>query len=164
MHAVADAGPLIHLDEIQMHEPWRLFSRIYLPNPVMEELVAKETAPGSRISCNPPFEEVLLSARDKTRAEQIAAEYEIGIADASVLVVAIRMTIPLVLTDDLNLREAAKLVGIRPVGSIGLVVRCHTQGLLKTQEAKKVIDRLAEHSTLFLTPSLIQKVKKALDE
>lgn len=71
-------------------------------------------------------------------------------------------SIGILLTDDLAAREAARIVGVVPVGSIGVVLRAAKIGLLGNDRAQDMLLRLASESTLFTTPALIEGAVRAL--
>lgn len=160
--AVADAGPLIHLDEVGRPEPWELFASVVVPSPVVEELRSRPEAPGAGTVRDDPFQTAPLTGEDKRQAETWSHDYDIGLTDAAVLAVADHRNVDLVLTDDLDLRDACHLTGVRPVGSVGLVLRAARTDRLGIDEAEDALDALLTESSLFLVPSLVVKAKRAL--
>ena len=45
---------------------------------------------------------------------------------------------------------------VRPVGSLGIVVRGHKEGVLTYSEAEKSLIALYEESTLFVTQTIVE--------
>lgn len=82
-------------------------------------------------------------------------------ADCDALAMAQARDCPL-LTEDLHLRDAAKVVGVEPVGSIGLVLLAGLTGLVSRAEAVAGLDGLLETSSLFVTKPLIEQAKASL--
>lgn len=160
--AVADAGPLIHLEEVGQERTLGVFSSILVPGPVADEVLAKPGAHGSRALSLPPMKRVALRASEKAMAEDHSLRFDLALIDAAVLAVATQRRAPLLLTDDLDLRDAARSVGVRPVGSIGIVLRAARGGLLDADDAEKALDGFLGRSSLFITPSLIDEAKRAL--
>jgi predicted nucleic acid-binding protein len=66
--------------------------------------------------------------------------------------------IPLVLTDDLAVREAAKALRIVPVGSLGVIARAFDVGLISLAEGEKRVADLYDVSSLYATRAIIDKV------
>jgi predicted nucleic acid-binding protein len=62
----------------------------------------------------------------------------------------------LLLTDDLAARDAAKSLGITPVGSLGVVVRSHMAGLLSLKDAESCLEDLYRVSSLFVTHAIVE--------
>ena len=73
-----------------------------------------------------------------------------------------REKISLLLTDDLEAREAAREEGVTPVGTLGVVLRaCREERLTKEerlQEAEQMLEALRDESTLFVRPVLVNRV------
>ncbi|MBI3947327.1 MAG: hypothetical protein HY321_15495 [Armatimonadetes bacterium] len=66
------------------------------------------------------------------------------------------LRLPLLLTDDLDARDAAKKLGITPVGSLGIVVRAFRLGELSMAQAERCLRQLHEQSSLFLTSAVVE--------
>jgi predicted nucleic acid-binding protein len=60
------------------------------------------------------------------------------------------------LTDDLAARDAARGLGITPVGSLGVVVRTYRLGQISLTEAEKRITDLHHVSSLFVTKAIVE--------
>jgi len=65
-----------------------------------------------------------------------------------------QIQIPLILTDDLAVRDAAKQLQLTPVGSLGIAVRAYRQGLITLAEAEYAITQLYDVSSLFVTRAI----------
>jgi predicted nucleic acid-binding protein len=65
------------------------------------------------------------------------------------------LNVPLLLTDDLSARDAARAMGVRPVGSLGIIVRAYHGGLISLSEAEASLDRLDRDSSLFVTRAIV---------
>jgi len=63
--------------------------------------------------------------------------------------------VALVLTDDLAVRDAVKQQGGTPVGSLGIIVRASRTGWIDTDEAERLLRRLHESSSLFVTDAIV---------
>jgi len=60
------------------------------------------------------------------------------------------------LTDDLAALDAAKRLGITPVGSLGVIVRAYRDGRISLEEAERCILALDSISTLFVTKAIVE--------
>lgn len=67
-----------------------------------------------------------------------------------------QLDIPLLLTDDLAVRDAARRLQVRPVGSLGVVVRGYRAGLIEHSEAEQTLVALYEQSSLFVTQTIVE--------
>jgi predicted nucleic acid-binding protein len=160
--AVADAGPLIHLDEAGRAEALHVFRRITVPTPVADELRAQPRGPGVRLLRQAHLH-VTRPSRDEAAASEGLAFRRLGAADRVAVVMA-QARECILLTDDLDLRDAAKALGVTAVGTVGLIVRAATTELLSAAEANAGLDRLLTDSSMFVTKTLVERAKAALKD
>jgi predicted nucleic acid-binding protein len=158
--AVCDAGPLIHLDEAGLPEALEVFRRVVVPSPVADEVRAQPRGPGLRLL---KARHVVLSrpSGEEMGAARAFAFRRLGPNDRLLLAMAQAREAPL-LTDDLDVREAAKSLDLEVAGTIGLVLRAATRGLVTRQSALAALDRLLSDSSMFITKALIERAKAAL--
>lgn len=160
--AACDAGPIIHLHEIGRTDCFSVFGRIFVPEPVLGEIldeVVSECIRGRK-----PFEIVPNRGTDKVSIEYTAHRYSLSIADSSVLQCARAKGARMVLTDDLGLREVARNRMFSPVGSIGILLRACREKRASKPETLASLDDLMVKSSLFITPVLANKAKDAVRE
>lgn len=158
--AVADAGPLIHLEEIGLADALHVFRRIVVPTPVADEVRAMPRGPGTRL-LRQRHVHVTRPSREEEAAASLVAGRRLTMADRIALVMAQARDAPL-LTDDLDLRDAARSLDLRAISTIGLVVRAATTGLVARDPAFAGLDRLLADSSLFITRGLVDRAKAAL--
>lgn len=162
--AIADAGPILHLHEIGYLQTLGIFNALLIPDLVANEVRAYGLEP----TC--------LGIADQTVTIEYLAEdvWEpfvtvrrpvIHPADAQIFALAQsrNFTIP-VLTDDLDLRR--QLEGRRAivVGSVGVLVRAYSKGLLRRIELDNAIDALFTQSTLHASRAFVAYVRALLDD
>jgi predicted nucleic acid-binding protein len=63
--------------------------------------------------------------------------------------------VPVLLTDDLAVRRAAKGLGLTPVGSLGIIARAHTMGRITREAAERHLRELYSVSSLFVTQIIV---------
>jgi len=81
-------------------------------------------------------------------------DYKVNHADISTIAVANEKKIPLVLTDDLQLRKAIESYGLKPVGTIGVIIKAYRENIIGSKELLlKTINKLFEQSSLFISPA-----------
>lgn len=161
--AVADAGPLIHLDEVKAGRALDVFTLVRVPDAVAAELTARPHRPGASLLRRRNVKRVALSTSEITRAAHFRRAMGLSIADASALALA-QAHASVFLTDDLDLRDAAAAVDVRPVGTIGVLIRAAATGVISKQEAAASLDALLETSSLFLTRRLWERARDALGD
>lgn len=150
--AIADTGPIRHLDEIGWLRTLTIFDHLLIPNLVADELRAYRLDPEnlgiSRLHST-------VTTIDHTEWEPVVsatAPHSIQPADAQVVVLAHTLqSQEVVLTDDLALRRVLESRGVVVVGSVGILVRAYKSGHLDRQELDHAVDALMTESTLFMS-------------
>lgn len=155
--AVADAGPIIHLDEVGLAEALHVFRRIVVPHAVAAEVRMLPRGPGVRLLRLRNLHVTRPSMDERFAAQQLVFR-RLTEADREALVMAQARECPL-LTDDLDLRDAAKVLGVHPVGTIGLVVLAALTDVVSRPEALRGLDALLVSSSLFVTKPLLDQAK-----
>ena len=152
--AVADSGPIIHLHEIGQFRLLAGFSTVHFPEAVWSEVVDSQRVPVSLLHsiANAPSR-VNPSIVNEIRAEPVVKDLHDGEIEAIGL--CRELSIGLLLTDDLAARIAAQKLGIRPVGSLGIVVRAAVDGHIGVAEAERWLHQLHHVSSLFVTGAIV---------
>ena len=70
------------------------------------------------------------------------------------LFLAREKSIAILLTDDMAVRDAAKRLGLVPVGSLGVVVNAYERGQISLEAAEHFIGNLYSISSLFVTRAI----------
>ena len=149
--AVADAGPLIHLHEVGQIDLLNLFKVLYIPGAVWAESSDKINSPPLNLN---NIRHHTLAASDVDHFVQTYSLSNLHVGERESL--CNQLDIPLLLTDDLAVREAARRLCVRPVGSLGIVVRGYKEGVLTYSEAEKSLIALYEESSLFVTRTIVE--------
>lgn len=150
--AVADAGPIIHLAEIDSLELLSVLDRLYVPETVYEELDAGGLPSGMT---ELPYERATPEGPLPTRRELDAGEKAaLAVADERSAVL---------LTDDMAARDAAKDTGIEVHGSIGLVTLAFSRGRIDKDEAANRMRALQRETSLFVTDAVVERGIELLD-
>lgn len=151
--AVSDAGPLIHLAEIDSLELLSAFDTLLIPETVYEELERGGVPDG--IS-DLPYE---LVEADENRVEF----EELDAGERAALAVTKERTVVL-LTDDLAAREIAAENDIEVHGSIGVIALGYTRGLIERDEAASCMRALQRETSLFVTEAVVEQGIQLLDD
>jgi predicted nucleic acid-binding protein len=151
--AVSDAGPLIHLAEIDSFELLATFDTLLVPETVYTEVDAGGVPDGM---ADLSYE---LVEADESRVET----EELDAGERAAIAVAEEREVVL-LTDDLAAREAAFDAGVEVRGSIGLIALGYGRGLLDRSEAASRMRALQRETSLFVTDAVVERGIRMLDE
>jgi predicted nucleic acid-binding protein len=80
---------------------------------------------------------------------------DLHIGEQECLFLCQQRKIPLILTDDLAVREAAKRLKVVPVGSLGIIVAAYEREVASLRDAERYIADLYEVSSLFVTRAIV---------
>ncbi|WP_254525991.1 nucleic acid-binding protein [Natrinema caseinilyticum] len=150
--AVADTGPLIHLDEIGVLGLLSVVDRLLIPHTVYEELEAG-TVPSALTSIE--YETV--------EAEKAEFSVDLDPGETAALAVASERSAVL-LTDDLAARDAAEDLDVEVHGSIGVIVLGFTRGELTKSKAIDLMRALQTETSLFITEAVVERGIALLEE
>lgn len=153
---VCDAGPLIHLDEVACLDLLLDFPVILVPEAVREEveLHRPEAILQSRVPLHFQAAGDLPTAPLRTLVRTLALDQ----GEQAALALALGRHGSLLLTDDSAARLAARALGIRVHGTIGILVRAIRRRQRSRSEILHVLRSLPEVSTLHIRRSLLDEV------
>jgi len=154
--AVADSGPLIHLAEIGCLRFLKVFDTIAIPDAVWHETVEQDRLSRREISSasniqqySPSHSEIAQFIKENNLTDLHAGEQEC-------LYLCRQKNIPVLLTDDMAVRDAAKHLDFTAVGSLGIVVSAYKQKYISLKDAEVNIIDLYELSSLFVTRDIAE--------
>lgn len=153
--AVADAGPLIHLFEVGSLQLLAIFPAIHIPGAVWAETVMAGRVDERLLTAASAVQRHTVQAQALDELARTAQLHDLHAGELECLALCMHEHIPLLLTDDLAAREAARRLGVQPVGSLGVIVRAFHTGRLSLIDAERILAELHSVSTLFVTPALI---------
>ncbi len=156
---VTDSGPPIHLAEVGADRVWELFEEIRVPDIVSQEVTARPL-PGAKTLAHPRFQVVATGKAVLALARKLGTRHYLARNDALVLAHACYGATRLLLTDDLEVRTAAKREGMIPVGTVGLLLRAHLQSIYSYAQLIELLDRTLA-SSLYITADVVEEVKRA---
>ena len=157
LKAVCDAGPIIHLDEIEVLYLIEDFQEILLCPTVINEVQTKRSNLFAKI--NPPF--VVLPhafATDQTLIAMCRA-LSLDTGESEALALMERDPAAIFLTDDSAARMVAERMGYKVHGTIGILLRSIRRNQLNPKEVLGLLDRLPLKCSLFVKLSLLDEIK-----
>lgn len=152
---ISDTGPILHLHEISLIEILSIFHQIIISNLINSELNFYDINLSNKL--NITIEDV-----DNYAIRDFSIPFKIHDPDKSVLILAKKYQISLILTDDLELRKAAEFSRIKVMGTVGILVKAFKKGVLSKNELFDNIDILFENSSLFTSRIFKDYVKNII--
>lgn len=157
MKVACNASPLIWLSQTGhfalLHE---LFERVYIPPEVQAETVERAVgypnAEAVRAGCAAGWM-VVVSPHDADRVTVLRAQLHAG--EAEMLVMADEQDVDAVLVDDLRAWNFAMVMGLRVIGTAGILLLAHAQGM--SVDVKSTLDDM-RHRGFRLADSVYQAI------
>lgn len=153
---VADAGPLIHLQEIDALQFLASFDPLYVPEQVWEETVGHGRVHTDNLRALSSLRRVTVSHDECDHFVATNALHHLHLGERACLALCARDGINTLLTDDLAVRDAAKQLGVQPVGSLGVIIRAFHMHNIEHGEAETLLRRLQMTSSLFVTDTIVE--------
>ena len=141
---VADAGPLIHLEQADALSLLELTGEVLVPKTVLDEL---EDGPTDVSELQFSVEQI------DTDIDSVYPHLDPG--ETAALVVCTERDAVL-LTDDMDARNTANEEGIEVHGSVGVALYGYSQGALTEDTAKRTLRELKQDTSLYLSTPLIE--------
>ncbi len=159
---IADAGPIIHLDELNSLNLLTDFDKIIIPETVWQEVQHHRP-------------QALLNATDLAFVRQSALHfsaqvdaltplYTLHAGEQEALHLCFEFKNSLLLTDDTAARLAAKNLGVTAHGTLGILVRAIRQQTLSKLEVLELLHAIPTQTTLHIRASLLTEVISTVEK
>jgi predicted nucleic acid-binding protein len=155
---VTDAGPLIHLDELDCLHLLSDFRSVLLPPAVRAEVEIHRPSALDAL----PFQLAEPPASPQTSFLSMAKAFSLGPGEREALLVMHRHPLAILLTDDAAARLSATLLGFRVHGTIGILIRAIRSLQLSSQQAISLIEQIPSRSSLFIRQDLLHEILSRL--
>lgn len=153
---VVDAGPIIHLKEIGCLSYLQLFPTLHIPDAVWSETVGHGRVLKEELTRLDNIQHHTLNNLDVERFIKDNGCEDLDAGERECLYLCREIRVPLILTDDLAVRDAAKQLNIAPIGSLGVVVKTYHAGKISLVEAERRLNDLYDVSSLFVTKAIVE--------
>jgi predicted nucleic acid-binding protein len=154
--AVLDAGPLLHLDELDSLRLLAGYREVLLPEVVESE--ARQHRPGIQIDSIPGL--VRVSSNSSTAGSMFALAAEFGLQAGELAAIAVLKEHHgnCLLSDDAAARALAEAMGFQVRGTVGLILRAWQRKQISKAAATDLLNALPVKSTLHLRPGFLANV------
>lgn len=163
---ILDAGPIIHLDELDCLDLLLDFKELLVPETVWNEVTGHRPAAfnNPRIA----FEKSSVQQKMNTQITTFCNSLDLDAGETEAIILSSFHPGSILLTDDAAARLAVSSLSIRAFGTIGVILRAIRREQLKPAEVIAILEELPSKSTLFVKPSLlkgiIEEVKREYDD
>jgi len=154
--AVVDAGPLIHLAEVDGLALLRIFAVLHIPDAVWSETIRPHRVREVDLTELRNIHRHTLPQAQVAQFLQDTGLEGLQTGDVESLYLCQHTQVSTLLTDDLSVREAAKQLLLTPVGSLGIVVRAYRAGHISLADAEHYLNALYNTSSLFVTRAIVE--------
>ena len=156
MICVSNSSPLIFLAKVE-HAPLLsvCFEQVFVPHSVVQEV---------GFSLLPDISN--LAVKDLDEAGQSFVADELGRlhrGELEALWLSKTLNADVVLLDDRRARQKAKTLGLKPLGTLGVLVYAHKLGSLSLIEAKRAVAKLQTDANMYLSSYVVQQIDEQLE-
>ncbi len=153
---VCDAGPIIHLDELDCLNLLSDFREIFLAETVWKEV--EKYRPSTLIRSGLSLIRCSQEYPANESLYTMCRIFSLDAGEVEALAIMEKNPTAMFLTDDASARLVAEQVGFRVHGSIGILVRSIRWGQKQPEEVINILGEIPSRSTLYIKPSLIDKI------
>jgi uncharacterized protein len=161
---IVNASPLIifgKLNKIDILK--KIYTHIEITNSVYQEVVVNGIKINSRDAFivknyvdNRYIKIIKLNNVYKDKAKKIQTIYTIDIGEAETIALALQLNRKEVMIDEMAAREAAKSAGVKPIGSLRVLLLAYKAGLIDKDDIKKMIYGMESSKYRFSPQVLIE--------
>jgi predicted nucleic acid-binding protein len=155
---VCDAGPLIHLDELDSIDLLLDFDQVLVPQSVWREVARHRP----RALLPDILRQVVVEGEAPPALAALSRALVLDSGESEALQLALQQPETVLLTDDAAARLAAEALHVRVHGSIGVLLRAVRLGRRKPGQVIALMESLPERSSLHVRRTLIEEVIAAL--
>jgi len=153
---VCDAGPLIHLDEVDCLALLNDFNEILIPEQVWQEVL--QNRPTALSDPQIPLKNISVEISSLNQLKTLFRALSLGTGEQAALSLMGKHPESIFLTDDAAARLAAASLGYRAHGTIGILIRSIRRHQRKKEEVLSILKNLPIRSSLFIKPSLLREI------
>jgi predicted nucleic acid-binding protein len=153
--AVCDAGPLIHIDELGCLDLLADFSPLSIPRLVLAEVVRHRPSFASGAI---ETARLVAAAASSSELATLVRVLALDAGEQVALAWCVARPAALLLTDDSAARLAARALGVRAYGTLGVLLRSIRRQQRSRDEVIDLLRSLPNRSTLHVRARLLQQV------
>ena len=153
---VCDAGPIIHLDELECLYLMEDFEKVFVPTVVRKEVLTHRSVAFE--DANVRWEEIPDQSPVEERFRTVYRVFSLDAGEVAALSCMSKKPGLMFLTDDAAARLVATKLGYNVHGTIGILIRAIRRDLMRAEEVIVTLKRIPLKATLHIKPSLLREV------
>lgn len=158
---ICDAGPIIHLAELDCLDLLADFPRLLVPNTVRDEVNRHQPTAIRRL---PPHSLVDVTAIPTAQLRQMTGTIPLHDGERAAILLSLHERPALLLCDDLAARLVAEELGIRVHGTIGIIVRAIRRNQRTKVDVLRLLRDIPMQSTLYVRPTFLADIVRQVED
>lgn len=160
---IVDAGPFIHLNQINALSLLKKFFHIYTTDSVISEIRLGGEIPIDKISKWQNFT-IIRNIKEPTtpKFQKVIKSFRLHLGEKDVICLADKIASSIVLTDDMDARSACENLRIEVHGTAGIIAYAYHKKWITYNHAQNYLRSLQRTSSLFITSAIIENAIKTL--
>lgn len=160
---VVDAGPFIHLEQINQLKLLKKLPRLFVPTSVVLEIRQGVTKFQIRtINHWPNIRIISVRKKPISAISAVVQKASLQPAEIDCIYLAHQMHPCILLTDDLTARTTAEKLSIEVHGTVGIIAYSFRRKWLSLRKAEEALNLLYHRSSLFITYGIIESAIRSL--
>jgi len=156
LQVICDAGPLIHLDELDCLNLLDDFRSVFVPEQVWQEV--ERHNPHALTHPDVRLQRVSVTISQDAVFQTLVQTLSLALGEQAALSLAALHTNAILLTDDAAARLAAETLGYQVHGSMGILLRAIRRRQRTPAQVLTILHSLPTRSTLYIRRNLLQKI------
>ena len=162
LETVCDAGPLIHLDELECLDLLGDFRAVWVPEQVWQEV--EHHRPAALGHPQVPLQKIAVPISEDAPFRALVRALALDLGEQAALSLMASHPDAIFLTDDAAARLAARGLGYRVHGTIGILLRAVRRQQRTLAEVLTALRTLPDRSTLYIRLGLLREIIAQLEE
>ncbi|MGK7892399.1 MAG: DNA-binding protein [Xenococcus sp. (in: cyanobacteria)] len=156
LSVICDAGPLIHLDELNSTSLLNDFHQVIVPDQVWREVQLHRPSIWEQPDFN--YQKIVIIISSDSTFQALVRMFSLDLGEQAALSLMQQYPQAIFVTDDAAARLAANTLGLRVHGTIGILLRAIRRQQLTHSEVLEILGNLTSQSTLHIKASLLQEI------
>ncbi|WKZ36941.1 MAG: DUF3368 domain-containing protein [Anaerolineales bacterium] len=163
MPVASNTSPILNLAAVDLLRlPQGQFGEVIIPRAVMDELRLESNYPGTD-GIQKAISAGWLRLEAVRNKEIVAAlKRELDDGEAEAIALALQLQTQTILMDERERRSVAKVMGLNPIGILGILMRAKEDGELNS--VKDILTRLQNETGFYLASDLMREILSKIGE